>query len=153
MNNQTSLEKLLLKAFMEEAVEAGISITYKRLYVNDNLLKKININNKTKATLKELEEATNKCIAFEWVERHQIIGNTLPGNDLRSQVINAIKPEQYYLTLTNKGYEEADALIHKDKRTKIKKISDYLEYHKGLFYPLAGAASILAIWNVISHLK
>ena len=99
--------------------------TYKlvTLSIDQELVGQINKENKTSYTLAELEKATDKCLAHEWLE-HATIGSG-KYDSLR------ITPKGVGAAISKRKSEE-----HKSSRSLIKKASDYVEDHKGLFVVL-----------------
>jgi len=93
------------------------------LSINQKLVDEINNTHKTKFTLNELEKATDKCLAHEWLE-HTFINGGKYGS-LR------ITPKGVGVAHSKKKAEEL-----KKSRSILKKISDYIEEHKGLFIAL-----------------
>ena len=96
--------------------------TYKlvTLSVDQELLDQINGQSKTSYTLTELENATDKCLAHEWLE-HATVGGGKHGS-LR------ITPKGVGAARSKRKLEEQKA-----SRGPLKKASDYVEDHKGLF--------------------
>ena len=96
--------------------------TYKlvTLSINQDLVDKINEENKTTYNLAELEKATDKCLAYEWLE-HATLGSGKYGS-LR------ITPKGVGAARSKRKSEEQKAA-----RGVLKKASDYVEDHKGLF--------------------
>lgn len=99
--------------------------TYKlvTLSVDQELVDQINEQNKTSYTLTELEKATDKCLAHEWLE-HATMGGGKYGS-LR------ITPKGVGAARSKRKSEEQKA-----SRGPLKKASDYVEDHKGLFVVL-----------------
>ena len=93
------------------------------LSVDQELLEEINAENKTSYTLSELEKATDKCLAHEWLE-HTSLGGKKYGH-LR------ITPKGVGAARSKRKSEEKKA-----SRSFFKKASDYVEDHKGLFVVL-----------------
>ena len=95
--------------------------TYKlvTLSIDQGLVDQINEENKTSYTLAELEKATDKCLAHEWLE-HAALGGGKYG----------------HLRITPKGIGAGKSEEQKASRGILKKASDYVEDHKGLFIVL-----------------
>lgn len=104
--------------------------TYKlvTLSIDEKLVEQINSENKSKFTLKELEKATDKCLAHEWLE-HAALGSKY--DDLR------ITPKGVGAARSKRKSEEL-----KSSRSFLKKTSDYIEDHKGLFVVLGFLVAI-----------
>ncbi len=116
--------------------------TYKlvTLSIDQKLLEEVNMANNTNFTLEELIKATDKCLAHEWLE-HATMGGGKYGN-LR------ITPKGVGAARSKRRSEELKA-----SRGLLKKGSDYIENHKGLFvvfgFLLALATFALKLFGVI----
>ncbi len=102
--------------FMEANGATAKAVTFE---VDQNLADEINSKHGTKYSLADLQKAVDKCVANEWVV-HRALG------------------EKYkYLGITPKGVGAARSRARaeeiKASRTWLKKSSDYIEDHKGLF--------------------
>ncbi len=110
--------------------------TYKLvgLSIDLDFVEQINSENKTIYTLTELEKATDKCLAYEWLE-HTVCGAGKYGS----------------LRITPKGVGAARSKrkseAQKAARGMLKKASDYVEDHKGLFVVL-GFLLALATFSI-----
>lgn len=87
--------------------------------VDQNLADEINFEHGTNYSVSDLEKAVDKCVANEWII-HRSLG------------------EKYkYLGITPKGVGAARSKARSEEiqasRTRLKKVSDYIEDHKGLF--------------------
>lgn len=110
--------------------------TYKgvTLSIDQKLVDQINEENKTSYTLTELKKATDKCLAHEWLESAALgVGN------------------YGRLSITPKGVGAARSKrkseAQKASRGTLKKASDYVEDHKGLFVVL-GFLLALATFSI-----
>lgn len=108
--------------------------TYKlvTLSVDQELVDQINEQNKTSYTLTELERATDKCLAHEWLE-YATKGGGKYGS-LR------ITPKGVGAARSKIKYEEQKA-----SRGPLKKASDYVEDHKGLFVILGFLLALVTL--------
>ncbi|MHC3994181.1 hypothetical protein ACXWTF_05085 [Thiomicrolovo sp. ZZH C-3] len=99
--------------------------TYKTvtLSIDQKLVDELNDANGTSYTLSELEKATDKCLAHEWLEHAFINGGKY--TSLR------ITPKGMGAARSKRKAEELKA-----SRSWLKKTSDYIEDHKGLFIVL-----------------
>ena len=91
--------------------------------IDQKLVDEINNSCKTKYSLNELEKATDKCLAHEWLKHISISGDKY--NSL------GITPKGIGVARSKKKAEEL-----KKARSIFKKTSDYIEDHKGLFIVL-----------------
>lgn len=102
--------------FMEANGATAKVVTFS---VDQQLADEINLKHGTNYSVGDLERAADKCIANEWVD-HRALG------------------EKYkHLGITTKGVGAARSRARaeeiKASRTRLKKVSDYIEDHKGLF--------------------
>lgn len=109
----------ILANIIEYMEENGITAQVVRFEVDQELANEINSKYGTRYTVSDLEKAVDKCIANEWLA-HRSLG------------------EKYkYLGITPKGVGAARSRAKseeiKKSRTFVKKASDYIEDHKGLF--------------------
>jgi len=95
--------------------------TYKlvSLSIDQKFVEEINEDNKTSYTLHELEKATDKCLAYEWLT-HTSCGNKYGSLGITPKGVGAARSKR-----------KAEEI--KSSRSIIKRISDYIEDHKGLF--------------------
>ncbi len=98
--------------------------------VDQELVDQVNTDNKTSYSLSELEKATDKCLAQEWLE-HATLGSGRYGS-LR------ITPKGVGAARSKRKSEEQKA-----NRSVLKKASDYVEEHKGLFVVLGFLIALL----------
>ena len=100
--------------------------TYKtiRFDVDHEFLTAINDSCDCLFTQTEIEAAVDKCLAHEWIERKALGGNRY--NNL------SITPKGIGAAISKKRSEEL-----RSSRSWLKKISDYIEDHKGLFVMLS----------------
>ncbi len=106
-------------AFMESSGSTYKVVTFS---VDQKLADEINSKYKTTYSVQELEKAADKCVAHEWIERRSL-GSSYS-----------------YLGITPKGVGAARSKARSEElkasRSTLKKISDYIEDHKGLFVVL-----------------
>lgn len=99
--------------------------TYKlvEISINQDLVEEINEANKSSCSLEELQKAADKCLAHEWLKQGYV------GGDKYS-----------HLRITPKGIGAARSKKKSDElkasRSFLKKSSDYIDEHKGLFIVL-----------------
>lgn len=106
-------------AFMESTGSTYKTVTFA---VDQEMANEINSRHGTKYSVEELEKAADKCIAREWIERQTIHGGYMN------------------LGITLKGVGAAISRAKSEElkvsRSTLKKVSDYIEDHKGLFVAL-----------------
>ncbi len=90
--------------------------------IDQDLANEINSKHGTKYSVQVLEKAADKCIAHEWIERRSLDGKY---DNL------GITPKGIGAARSKTKAEELKA-----SRSRLKKISDYIEDHKGLFVAL-----------------
>ncbi|MFT5298201.1 MAG: hypothetical protein ACI9YH_004248 [Colwellia sp.] len=110
---------LILSSVLKIMESTGTPINATRISIDEHLVRSINEDNKTDYTLDEIKKATDKCLAHEWLE------TTGAGS------------KYLFLQVTSKGLAVASskkkAFEQKKSRTLAKKVSDYIEDHKGWF--------------------
>jgi len=100
----------------------GVTAKVVTFEVDQKLADEINSAHGTDYSVSDLERAVDKCVANEWIA-HRSLG------------------EKYkYLGITPKGVGAARSKARSEEikasRTRLKKVSDYIEDHKGLFVVL-----------------
>ncbi len=103
-------------AYMETNGVAYEAVTFS---IDQELADEINVKHKSTYTVDDLQMAANKCLAHNWIER---ISLDRMYTNLR------ITPKGIGAARSKKKSEEL-----KSSRTWLKKSSDYIEDHKGLF--------------------
>lgn len=120
----------LLEIYVEEMEHRGESRNLVRLDIDDSFVARIGSKIEGEATLEEVHRLADKCLANEWLE-HTAIGAGKYGR----------------LVLTATGFGVVRSRQRREeflaKRSFLKRASDYVEDHKGLFVVL-GAAMALA---------
>ena len=99
--------------------------TYKsvNLDIDEELVQEINLANKSTFTIEQLEKAADKCLAHEWLKHAYLCGENYKGLQITPKGIGVARSKK-----------RSDEL--KASRTFLKKTSDYIEEHKGLFLVL-----------------
>lgn len=99
--------------------------TYKTviLSIDQKFADEINSENKTVYTLSEFEKATDKCLAHEWLVHTYINGGKYASLRITPKGVGAARSKR-----------KAEEL--KASRSLLKKTSDYIDDHKGLFVAL-----------------
>ena len=120
--NQLPSDIALLYFMVDLLEEKGVTHKLEMFTINESLLSKVNQKFNTQFSLPDFEKAADKCLAHEWIEK---ITKDLAINKYNN------------LGITQKGIgvarskRKADEL--KANRNFLKKASDYVEEHKGLF--------------------
>jgi hypothetical protein len=114
----------LLNIFVMEMERQGASRNLIRLDVDDAIAKQIGASLGKEVPLERIQRLADKCLAHEWLE-HTSIGNGQYG----------------FLSLTTTGVGVVRSRQRKDdlfaNRSHLKRASDYIEDHKGLFVALS----------------
>jgi hypothetical protein len=110
----------LLQMFVMEMERQGVKRNLIHLDVDDSLAAKISMKLKDEVSPEQAHRLADKCLANEWLE-HVYIGAGQYGA----------------LTLTASGFGVVRSLQRKQEilanRSRMKKVSDFIEDHKGLF--------------------
>lgn len=97
----------------------GITANMVTFEVDQKLVDDINAKYETNYSVPDLEKSVDKCIANEWITRR------------------SMSDKYKFLNITKKGLGAARSRARaeeiKASRTRLKKVSDYIEDHKGLF--------------------
>jgi hypothetical protein len=116
------LEFKILNNFVDYMESTGLTANAVTFYIDNDFVDEINSNNQSSYSLEELEKATDRCLAHEWIKH--------------------ISYDDKYanLRITPKGVGVARSKIKAEKlrssRSRLKKTSDYIEDHKGIFLVL-----------------
>ena len=130
-NNSESLEMMILNSIYDEMQEDGVNNRQVHQIIDNDMLERINRKNTTSFTFDNLEKASNSCLANQWIKPAFMGAEYLPVN-LTDHGQNIV------LQYNKKHQEEID-------KTFLKKISDKIEYHKGIDILLTRTLSIIAI--------
>jgi hypothetical protein len=125
-------EEDILRAFVEEMETRGENRKQVRLDVNDSMVEKINSTKGTNIDLEQLYKLADRCLANEWIE-HTVMGGG-------RYALLSITTTGLGVVRSRRREEETLA-----KRTQLKKVSDYIEDHKGLFLALGAAIAVLGL--------
>ena len=107
------------------------------LSVDDELVMQINKDNGTSFTLEQLEKAADKCLAHEWLFIYAFGGGKYANLRITPKGVGAAR--------SKRRSEEIRA-----SRTILKKLSDYIEEHKGLFILLGFLLAIATFsWKIL----
>lgn len=119
----------LLEAFVDEMERRGSNRNVVRLDVDESMAVILRRKTGAQITVDEVQKLADKCLANEWLEYRVLAG------------------KYGQLGLTSSGLGTVRTHQHEQERLKnrswLKKTSDYIEDHKGLFVAL-GAAIALA---------
>ncbi|WP_152427792.1 hypothetical protein [Desulfotignum phosphitoxidans] len=122
----------ILNIFLEKMDEKGESRKMVSLSIDDTMLELMNTKYNKQLSLDELKKLADRCFANEWLE-HFVLGAGKYGE----------------LILTTTGFGVARSLQKKKEalknRTLLKKTSDYIEDHKGLFVFLGSIIALVGL--------
>jgi len=119
----------ILSHIVEYMESTGTTYKLVQITVDQEFTDEINSNYQTKFTLSDIEKATDKCLAHEWL-KHTAMGGT----------------KYSFIGITPKGVGAArskqKAQELKTSRTWLKKTSDYIEDHKGILIFFGSAIAL-----------
>ena len=136
----TQLDEFDLLALCLSSMESeGLNHQQFRMSFNEQVLAALNDRNGTTSNLEELHRLVDKCFANSWLE-HTVMGN-----------------RYHELKLTSTGYGAARSRQRRAEirreRSIVKKMSDYVIEHRGLFmvlgFLLALASFTFTVWRYI----
>jgi len=130
MNRNTS-EKGILVVFVEEMKSRGENRRFVRLNIDESMVERINARKGSKIDLEQLLKYADRCLANEWLE-HTVMAGKYVSLSITTLGLGVVRSRQ--------RKEEVFA-----NRTLLKKFSDYIEDHKGLFILLATAIAIAGL--------
>ncbi len=99
--------------------------TYKlvEISIDQQFVEEINAVNKSSYSLEEVQKAADKCLAHEWLKHNYIGADKYAHLQITPKGVGAARSKQ-----------KSDEL--KKSRSVLKKTSDYIDDHKGLFIVL-----------------
>lgn len=121
----------ILKVFYDEMIKHGTTHKCIMIDIDDKFLKTLKTNSKIKISIEEAREVIDKCIANEWIE-HGVMGNQYGGLQLTTSGLGLVKSK------LQKIEESAN-------RTLLKKVSDFVDEHKGVFVLLSFIISAFSL--------
>lgn len=116
-------EFMILNNVIDYMESTGSTYKLVSLSIDQELVEQINSENKCNYSLDDLLRAADKCLAHEWLER------TTTGSGKYNHL--RITPKGVGAARSKRRAEEQRA-----NRGRLKKVSDYIEDHKGLFVVL-----------------
>ena len=131
ISNKSPTEFDLLQVYVEEMEAQGIKHNLVRLDINESLAERIGIEMGSEVTLEQLQVTTDRCLANNWLE-HTCLGNKYQMLSLTSTGFGVVRSRQ----------RKEESLAN---RSFLKKISDYIEDHKGLFIALGAIIAIVGL--------
>lgn len=126
------LAVLVLQEIVKHMEQTGSTRKQVRLSVDAELLHQLNQHTKEKYNIEDVRKAVDKCLAHQWLEKIGL-GNSGYTN----------------LRITEKGVGIAVSKTKQEElkaaRSMLKRASDYVVEHKGLFILLGIVVSFLAV--------
>lgn len=133
-------EYALLNNVVEYMEENGHTYKTVHLSVDSDLVLEINEKSKNKFTLEQLQKAADKCLAHEWLQHAYLGSDKYHGLQ--------ITPKGIGVARSKKRAEELKA-----NRSVFKKMSDFIEEHKGLFVVLGFLLALATFALKLSEFK
>lgn len=125
------LEFKVLNNVLDYMESTGSTYKIVTLSIDEELVEQINSKYGSKNTLEELQRATDKCLAHEWIEYASSDGK-YSSLSITPKGIGAARSKQ-----------KAEEL--KSSRSLLKKTSDYIEDNRGLFIVLGFLLAIATL--------
>ena len=130
------LEYKILSHFVDQMENEGVSCNLIRRSINQEFTNDINDKHRTKKfTLSEMEKAADKCLSHEWLKR------TVLGTKYGS------------LRISRKGVGVVRSKQAAASRSCLKKVSDYIERHKGIFILISFVIALVYIYLKIKGMR
>ncbi|MCX4188352.1 hypothetical protein OMP95_10890 [Methylophaga sp. OBS4] len=114
--------------FMEEK---GVNRKAVSFGIDEELVNEVYEATGVQYSLNELQKAADKCLAHEWIE-HTTLGDKYTSLRVTEKGIGIVR---------SKRKQEAE----KNNRPVLKKVSDYIEEHKGLFVFLGFTVALASL--------
>jgi hypothetical protein len=113
----------ILNNILDDMESNGTTYKLVEITINEELVEEINKESKGSHTLEELKKAADKCLAHEWLKRRGLGGDKYAHLQITPKSVGAARSKQ-----------KSEEL--KSSRSFLKKVSDYIEDHKGLIIVL-----------------
>ena len=122
----------LLELYVEEMERLGQSRNFVRFNIDDSMAGRIGSKLGSEVTVEQVQALADRCLANEWLE-HTSLGAGKYG----------------YLILTTSGFGVVRSRQRQREilaaRSFLKKVSDYIVDHKGLFIVLGAAIALASL--------
>ncbi len=123
----------ILDLYVSEMESQGANRNLVRLSVDDSMVTALREKIGGEVTLEKLQRLADKCLANEWLEHRVMAGKYGHGQlGLTTTGLGVVRSRQ----------RKEEALAN---RTLLKKASDYIEDHKGLFVALGAAVAVAGL--------
>lgn len=121
----------LLELYVDEMERRGANKDLVHLSVDETLIDTLKNKANVQIDLEILRRLADKCLANQWLE-HRVMGG-----------------KYHHLGITSAGFGVVRSHQRKQEmlanRTKLKRISDFIEEHKGLFVLLGSAIALAGV--------
>lgn len=121
----------ILELYVSEMESHGANRNLVRVSVDDSMVSDLRNKLGVEVTLEKLQRLTDKCLANEWLE-HRVMAGKYGQLGLTTAGLGVVRSRQ----------SKREALAN---RTSLKKASDYIEDHKGLFIALGAAVAVAGL--------
>jgi hypothetical protein len=129
-NSPTELDVLAI--FVDEMELKGVSRKLIRLSIDQTFVERLNDKQGVSTSLGQIQKLTDRCLANEWLEHTSLGGGKYGLLAITATGLGVVRSKQ--------KSEEA-----KRSRSSLKKMSDTIEDHKGLFIALGALVAIATI--------
>ena len=130
--NKEPTEVDLLNEFVIEMERVGQSKNLVFLNVDETMANSVASKLKIDANIQKLEHLADRCLANEWLQRTGLGGNPYSSLSITATGLGIVRSTQ----------KKQEALAN---RSRLKKCSDYIEDHKGLFLAFGAFLTILSM--------
>ncbi|ADJ29243.1 hypothetical protein [Nitrosococcus watsonii] len=130
--SQKLTEFHVLEVFVDEMEAQGRSKNLVRLNLDETFAKRVSERLGDSISLDTIHELADRCLANEWLEPKVMGGGNYGGLELTTTGFGVVRSRQ------RKEQQLAE-------RSLLKRASDYIEDHKGLFVAFAAAIGLIGI--------
>lgn len=131
MPKKSVTEVDLLEMYVDEMEVQGANRNLIRLSVDEAMVEAVRKKLQTDVDLESLQKLADKCLANQWLE-HRVMGGKYGHLGLTTAGFGVVRSRQRKL----------EALAN---RTALKRASDYIEEHKGLFVAIGVAIALAGV--------
>lgn len=121
----------ILELHVSEMESHGANRNLVTISVDDSMVSVLRDKFGGEVTLEKLQRLADKCLANEWLE-YRVMAGKYGELGLTATGLGVVRSRQH----------KEEALAH---RTSLKKASDYIEDHKGLFVALGAVVAIAGL--------
>lgn len=122
----------ILEVFTQEMDAKGVNRKFIQFDIDEKMAEKISMNYKSPMSIDEVKKLADKCLANEWLE-HTTIGTGQYGHlNLTTTGVGVIRSRQRKNEMLS-------------QRSFLKKTSDFIEDHKGIFIAIGSAIALTSL--------